>query len=469
MAKTPRAIHFLIAHRSTLAFPFFRCFLPLICSISLEHFVCREESARMSLRAQFACDKSVTAKFYALPESDKVQYSYVWLDGTGENLRTKTCTLDFETTKPDDLPVWNFDGSSTGQASGDDSDVYIKPVAIFPCPFRRGKNKLVMCETLDRHMQPHGERLSGLECSHGCLYVFRRKRDQRDQNVTLFSRVLCLREQSTNNRRKCAEVMEKAKDHHPWFGMEQEYTLLDIDGHPFGWPKNGFPGPQGPYYCGVGAGRVYGRDVVEAHYRACLYAGIRISGTNAEVMPGQWEYQVGPVEGIDMGDQLWMSRFLLHRVAEEFGIVASLDPKPIKGDWNGAGCHTNFSTDVMRKEGGMNAILEAIDKLSLVHPQHIAYYDPKGGKDNERRLTGQHETASIDQFSYGVASRAASIRIPRETDDKGFGYFEDRRPSSNCDPYNVCAALVRTVCLEGADRKLSMLYVPDTSKLCRQA
>ncbi|GMR48907.1 hypothetical protein PMAYCL1PPCAC_19102, partial [Pristionchus mayeri] len=388
-----------------------------------------EMSAGMSLRAQFACDKSITKKFYELPVTDKqVQCSYVWIDGTGENLRTKTRTIDFEPTSPDQLPVWNFDGSSTGQAEGADSDVYIKPVAIFPCPFRLGKHKLVMCETLDRHMQPN----------------------------------------ATNNRRKCADVMEKAKEHHPWFGMEQEYTLLDIDGHPFGWPKNGFPGPQGPYYCGVGAGKVYGRDVVEAHYRACLYAGINISGTNAEVMPGQWEYQVGPVEGIAMGDQLWMSRFLLHRVAEEYGIVASLDPKPIKGDWNGAGCHTNFSTEVMRKEGGINAIVEAINKLSLVHPQHIAYYDPKGGKDNERRLTGQHETASINQFSYGVASRASSIRIPRETDDKGFGYFEDRRPSSNCDPYNVCAALVRTVCLEGPDRKLSMLYVPESSKTTRQ-
>ncbi|GMS94279.1 hypothetical protein PENTCL1PPCAC_16454, partial [Pristionchus entomophagus] len=382
----------------------------------------------MSLRAQFACDKSITKKFYDLPPTDKVQCSYVWIDGTGENLRTKTRTLDTEPKSPEDLPVWNFDGSSTGQAEGDDSDVYIKPVAIFPDPFRRGKNKLVMCETLDRHMKPS----------------------------------------ETNNRRKCAEVMEKAKEHHPWFGMEQEYTLLDIDGHPFGWPKNGFPGPQGPYYCGVGAGKVYGRDVVEAHYRACLYAGINISGTNAEVMPGQWEYQVGPVEGIAMGDQLWMSRFLLHRIAEEYGLVASLDPKPIKGDWNGAGCHTNFSTTAMRKEGGINVILEAINKLSLVHSEHIAYYDPKGGKDNERRLTGQHETASINQFSYGVASRAASIRIPRETDDKGFGYFEDRRPSSNCDPYSVCAAIVRTVCLEGDDRKLSMLYEPDSSKLTRQ-
>jgi len=251
----------------------------------------------------------------------------------------------------------------------------------------------------------------------------------------------------TNNRKACLEVMKKAADQHPWFGIEQEYTLLDQDGHPFGWPKNGFPGPQGPYYCAVGAGNVYGRDIVEAHYRACLFAGIRISGTNAEVMPAQWEFQVGPTEGIDMGDDLWVARYLLQRVAEDFGVVVSFDPKPMAGDWNGAGAHTNFSTEAMRVEGGIKAIEAAIDKLSHHHVRHIKAYDPHEGKDNERRLTGAHETSSIHDFSAGVANRGCSIRIPREVAEQGYGYLEDRRPSSNCDPYSVTRVIVQTVCI----------------------
>uniref|UniRef100_A0A8W8KWW7 glutamine synthetase n=1 Tax=Magallana gigas TaxID=29159 RepID=A0A8W8KWW7_MAGGI len=252
----------------------------------------------------------------------------------------------------------------------------------------------------------------------------------------------------TNQRKTCNEVMEQAKDKKPWFGIEQEYTLLDTDGHPFGWPKNGFPGPQGPYYCGVGANKVYGRDIIEAHYRACLYAGVKIAGCNAEVMPAQWEFQVGPCEGIDMGDHLWIGRYLLHRVAEDFGVVVTLDPKPIEGDWNGAGAHCNYSTLQMREDGGIKYIEDAIEKLSKHHVRHIKAYDPKEGKDNERRLTGFHETSSIHDFSAGIANRGASIRIPRQVAEEKKGYLEDRRPSSNCDPYAVTEVIVRTTCFD---------------------
>ena len=241
--------------------------------------------------------------------------------------------------------------------------------------------------------------------------------------------------------------MEAAKDSKPWFGLEQEYTLLDFDRQPLGWPKNGYPGPQGPYYCSVGSDRAFGRDIVEAHFKACIYAGVRICGTNGEVMPGQWEYQVGPCEGIEMGDHLWISRYILHRVAEDFGVIVSFDPKPMPGDWNGAGCHANYSVESMRQPGGMKVIEDSIPKLEKNHIKHLERYDPNGGEDNKRRLTGAHETAFYGKFSWGVAHRGASIRIPRQTAADGYGYLEDRRPSSNCDPYAVTEMLVRTTVL----------------------
>jgi glutamine synthetase len=246
--------------------------------------------------------------------------------------------------------------------------------------------------------------------------------------------------------------MSAATEQHPWFGIEQEYSLLDIDGWPFGWPKpHGYPRPQGPYYCSVGADRSYGRDIVDAHYKACLYSGVKICGTNAEVMPSQWEFQVGPLEGIEAGDHLWMARFILHRVAEEFGVVVTFDPKPITGNWNGAGCHTNFSTVKMREPNGLTEIEDAIEKLGKRHKTHIVNYDPKGGLDNKRRLTGHHETSSIEDFSAGIANRGCSIRIPRSVGENKCGYLEDRRPASNMDPYVVTNLLVRTVCLNETD------------------
>jgi len=353
--------------------------------------------------------KGVLARYMNLPQPEgKIQVCYVWIDGTGEQLRSKTKTINFIPKTPKDLPSWNFDGSCSYQAEGNNTDVYLTPVALYRDPFRGGNNKIALCET----------------------YKYNKRTTE------------------TNHRKSCNLVMEKAREHKPWFGIEQEYTLLDADQHPYGWPKNGFPGPQGPYYCGVGANKVYGRDVVEAHYRACLYAGVNISGTNAEVMPAQWEFQVGPCQGIEMGDDLWMARFLLHRVAEDFGLLVTMDPKPMQGEWKGAGAHTNFSTAKMREENGIIEIERAIDKLSRHHIRHIKAYDPHEGKDNERRLTGVNETSSIHDFSAGVANRGCSIRIPRECAEERKGYLEDRRPSSNCDPYQVTEVLVKTCCLD---------------------
>jgi len=345
-----------------------------------------------------------------LPQpSDRVQVSYVWIDGTGKTMREKTMTVAQEPKSHTDLPWWAFDGSSTYQATGDNSDMRLKPVRLFKDPFRGGKNKMVLCET----------------------------------------RLSCGKPDKSNKRSSCEEAMEKIKEKIPWFGLEQEYTMLDVDGWPHGWPKpKGYPQEQGPYYCAVGAGKVFGRDIIEAHYRACLYMEMDLGGINMEVMPGQAEYQIGPTVGVDASDQLWMSRYVLERIAEEHNVVISFDPKPIDGDWNGAGCHCNFSTEVMRNEGGKEEIWNAIKRLEGKHEAHIKAYDPSGGVDNARRLTGLHETQSIHKFSAGVADRTASIRIPRSVEDKGFGFLEDRRPSSNCDPYAVTDIIVRSTYLD---------------------
>lgn len=330
---------------------------------------------------------------------------YIWIGGTGMDLRSKTRTLDFTPTSPDDLPLWNFDGSSTGQAPGKDSEVILRPVKITRDPFRRDPNILVLCECLKPDMTPI----------------------------------------SNNTREAAKQKFDKDLDAQPWFGLEQEYTLFEADGKtPLGWPRGGFPGPQGPYYCGNGTECAFGRAVVDAHYKACLYAGVRISGVNAEVMAGQWEFQVGPCEGIDSGDQLTLARYILKRVGEDLGVIVSFDPKPVSGDWNGAGCHINFSTRQMREKGGYDSIVRAIEALGEKHKEHILVY----GAGNERRLTGQHETASMESFSYGVADRGASVRIPRFTERDGCGYFEDRRPASNVDPYVVTSKLFETCHLD---------------------
>jgi glutamine synthetase len=326
-----------------------------------------------------------------------IKAEYIWIDGTKPTalLRSKTKIME-NGTEP---PIWGFDGSSTNQAEGNSSDCVLKPVFVCPDPIRGGDNILVMNEVLDTDMTPH----------------------------------------ESNTRAKAAAVAEKYADQDMWFGMEQEYTFL-VDGHPLGWPRGGFPGPQGPYYCGVGADEVYGRDIVEAHLEACLQAGLKISGINAEVMMGQWEFQIGPAGVTEVGDHLWVARWLLYRIAEDFDVAATIDPKPMPGDWNGAGCHTNFSTKAMRES--YDACVAAAEALGKNHEEHITNYGP----GVERRLTGLHETAPWTEFSYGVSDRGASVRIPWQVEQDGKGYIEDRRPNANMDPYVVAALITNTVC-----------------------
>jgi glutamine synthetase len=333
--------------------------------------------------------------------------TYVWIDGTGEGLRSKTKVAKKEPTDINQISEWGYDGSSCYQATGEDSDLEIRPVRMCPDPFMTPKSKLVLCDVYDAKGNPV----------------------------------------VSNKRNSALDAFNKCKDQDPTFGFEQEYTLLGNDGRPYGFPSVGLPGPQGPYYCSAGAEVAMGRDVNDSHLYACQYAELSIWGTNGEVMPGQWEFQTGPLIGVEGADQLWLGRYILQRVAEEFGITVTLDPKPAPGDWNGAGCHTNFNTGEMFDEGGIKHVHDAIAKLAKRHQKHIEGYDPKGGKDNIRRLTGEHETARIDQFSSGEAARTASIRIPRAVAAKGKGFLEDRRPAANMDPYVVSDLLMRTVCL----------------------
>lgn len=342
------------------------------------------------------------------------QVTYIWIDGTEptQTLRSKLKIVPHNKKQltAKDLPLWNFDGSSTYQATGHNSDLLLQAVCVVKDPILGEGNYLALCEVLNPDGTPH----------------------------------------VTNKRARLVKLMEQGgKAYDPWIGFEQEYTLFQGQ-QPLGWPDRGYPAPQGPFYCGVGADEVFGRHLVEEHTQACLDAGIMLYGTNAEVMPGQWEFQIGyrGMEGesadpVNASDHLWLARWLLYRLGEEYSITAKLHPKPVKGDWNGSGKHTNFSTRAMRDpKTGLHAIQDAIKALELRHKEHIAVY----GHDLELRLTGKHETAHMSQFIAGVGNRGASIRIPRQVELNGCGYLEDRRPGANANPYEVAAMLVETIC-----------------------
>lgn len=323
---------------------------------------------------------------------------YVWLDSK-INLRSKT-RVYYDTIKSiEDVQIWNYDGSSTGQANGESSEIFLHPRALFKCPFRRPNGLIVMCDTYTSDGKPA----------------------------------------KSNNRSAAAEIFEKYADQEPWYGLEQEYFIYDpATNLPIGFNPDI---EQKQYYCSVGTLNAFGRDISDQHMEACLYAGIKVSGTNLEVTAGQNEWQIGPVEGIAAADQLWISRFILEKISEQHGVVINYHPKPLKGDWNGSGCHCNFSTKNMRNPGGLEIILNSMDKLKAKHAEHMLVY----GKHNRERMTGLHETSSFDNFSWGIANRKASIRIPSETAKNGYGYLEDRRVASSADPYLVTAKILETI------------------------
>jgi glutamine synthetase len=223
-----------------------------------------------------------------------------------------------------------------------------------------------------------------------------------------------------------------------WWGFEQEYFVTD-GRRPVGFPAGSYPEPQGRYYCGVGGSKVNHRDLAMDHMYECLERGIEITGVNAEVALSQWEYQVFSRDTLKACDDLWMSRYLLHRLAEQHGVGIDMSPKPLKGDWNGSGCHTNFSNVTMREGESKKYFTKYLDNLEASHDLHIASY----GADNEERLTGEHETQHIDKFTFGLGDRGASVRIPNSVVKNNWcGYLEDRRPASNCDPYSVARLII---------------------------
>ena len=333
----------------------------------------------------------------------KYKLEYIWLDGYEPvpNLRGKTQIKEFSSfPKLEELPMWGFDGSSTRQAEGKNSDCMLKPVAVFPDSTKKN-GVLVMCEVMNPDgVTPH----------------------------------------PSNSR---AGILD---DPGAWFGFEQEYFLYQ-DGAPLGFPPAGnFPPPQGEYYTGVGFKNVgdIAREIVDTHLDLCLDAGINHEGINAEVAKGQWEFQIFGKGSKRAADEMWIARYLLVRLCEKYGVDVNFHCKPLGKDvdWNGSGMHANFSTEHMRTVGGkeyFEALMGAFDKYKN---EHIAVYGP----DNHLRLTGLHETQSIDKFNYGIANRGASVRVPHSFVNNGYkGYLEDRRPNSQGDPYQIASRILQTI------------------------
>jgi glutamine synthetase len=329
----------------------------------------------------------------------KIRLEYVWLDGyTPEpNLRSKVKIVDAETigASIESFPMWNFDGSSTNQAETGNSDRLLKPVRTYMSDKIPLDTVYVLCEVLNPDGTPH----------------------------------------ESNKRSQIGEGFEDL-----WFGFEQEYFIREeINGNVLGHKRHNLF--QGEYYCGVGH-NVVGREFVEEHTDMCLKHGIDITGTNAEVALGQWEYQVFSQGKLKGGDDLWMTRYFLFKTAEKYGYHIDIHPKPLQhGEWNGSGLHTNFSTDTMRLDGGEEYFMALFNAFESRHQDHIKAY----GSNNNLRLTGEYETQSIDKFSWGVSDRGASIRVPQDTAKDWKGYVEDRRPGSNADPYKIIKEIVKSL------------------------
>lgn len=327
---------------------------------------------------------------------------YVWIGGKGE-IRSKTKVLhNFNLPLIiDNIPKWNYDGSSTWQSdSNKDTEVILNPCSIFKDPLRNIENAscyLILCDTYNEIDGPL----------------------------------------KTNTRFIANAIFDKNLEEEPWFGLEQEYYINsknNNDDHDADF--------EGYYYCGR-TNVKNERIIVEEHLEMCIKAGLTISGINAEVVEGQWEYQIGPCCGIILGDQFIIARYLIDKIAEKYEAFIDFKPKPYINK-NGSGCHINFSTKTTRNVNGIDEIYKCMEKLDKKHKEHLQLY----GAENEKRLTGKHETSSYEKFSWGIGTRNTSVRIPNQTIKDGCGYFEDRRPASNIDPYLSTSIVFKTCCLD---------------------
>jgi len=351
---------------------------------------------------------------------------YIWIGGKGE-LRSKSRVVNIakEAISVTDMPDWDYDGSSTEQAQTGNSEVILKPCALYRDPFRRqlykGESRgldcfLVLCSTVLPDGTPaiNNHRFKAKKVFKDCDKV----------------------EGIYNEETKTIDYIYSPE---PWFGFEQEYFIFCNDTNlPLGFSNSS---GQGQYYCSVGTKNALGRKIVEDHFKKCLDIGLGITGVNSEVAPGQWEFQILG-KGLAVSDELIIARYILERLSEDYNVYIVWHPKPLQnGEWNGSGLHTNFSTKSMRYsynlDKDLTEIYKAIDLLEAAHEAHMAVY----GKDNELRLTGNCETSSFSSFKRGEnnGDRGASTRIRN-------GYLEDRRPASNADPYLVSAAIYETIC-----------------------
>jgi glutamine synthetase len=353
--------------------------------------------------------------------SNKIGVEYLWtgtdntfsvnnLNITKKRFYTKVKTIELKNTYAPikltlaDIPIWSFDGSSTGHivptSSNANTEVILSPVKLYDHPFPTESIKyLVLCDTYDINSVPN-------------------KFSTRANVINTFL---------TNSNLI------------PWYGLEQEYVFMNAlnDGiygwdmtNPALWPQ------QNDHYCGLSIYCKKLRPIVEDHYNRCLKIGINISGFNAEVMPSQWEFQIGPSVGIDAADDLVTARYILERLAESNDLYINYHPKPLP-NYNGSGCHHNFSTTQTRQLNAdtCRAFYSLLfEKFNAKHEETMKYY----GANNTLRLTGIHETSNMTNFTYDIGTRHTSIRVPVNT----YTYFEDRRPAASIDPYISTWALL---------------------------